>query len=144
MADQAEDKDKTILALTKQNETLTKENVQLKSQTGSLSKENEQLKAQAGTLSSENEQLKKAVTQKDKDLEDAASVVEQLKNQLAEKRIGTVELPTVKLGKETYELVGGNFYYGGREVSLETLLEDAKLVAELVKEKAGNLRLLKA
>jgi predicted RNase H-like nuclease (RuvC/YqgF family) len=130
MADQAEDKDKTILALTKQNETLTKENGQLKSQ--------------AGTLSSENEQLKKAVIQKDNDLEDAASVVEQLKTQLAEKKIGTVELPTVKLGKETYELVGGNFYYGGREVSLETLKEDAKLVAELVKEKVGNLRLLKA
>lgn len=86
--------------------------------------------------------LTKGKADAEKQVADAIKVVADLKDQLAEKKAGIVELPTVSVGKETYELVGGGFMYNGEEVTLERLKEDTKLAAELVKEGVGNLRKL--
>lgn len=117
-----------------------------------MADEKEQIKTltdQVATLTSEkealtleNSKLKTQVADQDKALEQATAVVADLKTQLAEKKVGVIELPTVKLGNDTYELVGGDFFYAGREISIEVLKEEPKLVKELVAEKVANLRKL--
>lgn len=121
----------------------------LEDQVKSLSADKTSLADQIKTLTTEKQaqakQIEQLLTEKQKstsDLDQAAKVVTQLKEQLAEKLAGTVKLPTVSAGKDTYELVGGAFTYNQSEVTLETLQNDPKLVAELVKEKVGNLRKL--
>ncbi|WP_020599192.1 hypothetical protein [Spirosoma panaciterrae] len=105
------------------------------------------LEKKVATLTTEKQaaldQIKILTTAKEsaeKNLEQATKVVADLKTQLAEKKAGVIELPTVQVGKDTYELVGGAFTWAGKEVTHEVLLEDAKLAAELVKEKVTNLR----
>lgn len=105
------------------------------------------LETKVATLSKEKQealdQVKLLTTAKDaadKNLEQATKIVTDLKAQLAEKKAGVIELPTVQVGKDQYELVGGAFTWAGKEVTHEVLLEDAKLAAELVKEKVANLR----
>lgn len=76
------------------------------------------------------------------DLTTAEGVIDELKEKLAEKEAGTVKLPTVNVGKRTYEFLS-DFMYKGQEVTIELLKDDTTLAEELVKEGVGNLRELK-
>lgn len=91
-------------------------------------------------LTKQVETLEKALKAKDKELLDAAEIVADLKAQLADQAAGIVKLPTVTVNKDTYELVGGSFTWAGKEVTIDILKEDSKLVAELIKAGVGNLR----
>ncbi len=149
MPDQPTEEQKRIVQLELENETLKKDKANLVAEVTAKGKALDESKAaltasqnKAAESEKQNAALKATVAAKDKELEQAAGVVSGLKDELAQKAFGTVELPTVKVGKDTYELVGGNFFYSGREVSIEVLKEDAKLAAELVKEGFGGLRKL--
>jgi len=107
------------------------------------------LTAQVATLTKEKadalDQVKTLTVAKEaaeKNVAEAAKVVVDLKIQLEEKQSGVIQLPTVKVGSETYELVGGSFMFEGKEVSHEVLKENSKLATQLVKERVGNLRKL--
>ena len=93
------------------------------------------LQKQVATLTDEKTAALNQVTE-------ATAVVTDLKSQLAEKAAGTIQLPSLKIGSDMYELVGGDFTYNAKEVTLDILKEDSKLAAELVKEGVGNLRKL--
>jgi chaperonin cofactor prefoldin len=95
-------------------------------------------------LTKKVEQLEKADKVKDKQLEDAATIVADLKQQLADKEAGVVKLPTFSVDKDTYELVGGSFTWAGKEVTVEDLKEDSKLAKELIKAGVTSLRKVEA
>lgn len=77
---------------------------------------------------------------KDQDLADAVQVIADLKKKLEEKQAGVIELPTVKVGSDLYELAEGDFTYKGKEVTIDVLKEDAALAKELIKEGISHLR----
>lgn len=87
---------------------------------------------QITALEAENAELKK-------ELEDAAKVVADLKEQLADKGAGGL---TVKVGKEKYEVVGGG-YHKGKAYTKEDIAADAKIAAELIAKKSQLLILKK-
>ena len=84
-------------------------------------------------LSAKDEQL----AAKDRQLEQAATMITELKAKAAEE--APAKTPTIKVGKDTYELLSG-FNWKGEEVTLERLQNDPKLAAELIKEEVGDLR----
>jgi hypothetical protein len=90
------------------------------------------------------EALEKALKAKDKELVNAAEIVADLKSQLADQAAGIVKLPTVSVGKDSYELVSGAFMWAGKEVTIDILKEDSKLTAELLKAGVANLRKVEA
>jgi hypothetical protein len=97
-------------------------------------------KARIVALEKELATLTKAKETAEKEAETAAQVVDDLKTKLAEKQAGVVEIPTLTVGKDTYQFVDGDFTYKGKVVTLESLKEDSKLVAELIKEGVSHLR----
>lgn len=79
-----------------------------------------------------------------KELKTAQEIVDDLKQQLADKETGVVKLPTFSVDKDTYELVGGAFTWGSKEVTIEALKEDSKLAKELIKAGVTALRKVEA
>ncbi|RIV20541.1 hypothetical protein DYU11_21080 [Fibrisoma montanum] len=133
MAEQ--DKDKTIAELQKKVETLEKEPSVVKLVKEDLTKAEAQvaeLSRQVSTLKNVNESQAAA-------LGEAATIIDELKQKLADKETTSVEIPTVSVGKETYELLT-DFSWKGQEITIDVLREDAKLAAELVKEGVSTLR----
>lgn len=88
---------------------------------------------QIDALTKENQALRA-------DRDTAGKVVADLKLQLAGAQSEVKEFPTVTSGKDTYELISGSFTYKGKEVTIDTLKDDSKLVAELIKEGVQDLR----
>ena len=140
MADLTEEQ--KIATLSAQVATLTQEKATASEQIKSLTLAKDTAEK---ALSDAQAQIKLVSAAKDaaeKSNEDAAKIVTDLKTQLAEKQSGVIQLPVVKVGADTYELVGGSFMFDGKEVTHELLKEDSKLVAKLIKERVGNLRKL--
>jgi hypothetical protein len=92
----------------------------------------EELTVKLAVQAAENEALKA-------ELEDAAKVVADLKEQLADKAAGGL---TVKVGKEKYEVVGGG-YHKGKAYTKEDIAADAKIAGELIAKKSQLLILKK-
>lgn len=96
------------------------------------------------TIQSLKEQLATVTNERDTakaELEQAKTIVADLKQKLSDKADGTIEVPSLKVGKEVYQFIS-DFTWKGEEVTLVRLKENAKLAEELVKEGVANLRLL--
>ncbi len=91
-------------------------------------KTTEQLTKELAALKKENEALKS-------ELEDAAKVVADLKEQLSDKGTGVL---TVKVGKEKFKVVGGGFHKG-KPYTKDQIAADAKVAKELVEKGSGLL-----
>lgn len=107
-----------------------------------LQKQLEAAQAENKTLKSRIGVLEKDAAQDKEDLQKAADVIAELKAELSGKAAQVAQVPTVSVGKQTYEFVGGSFTYKGQVVTIDVLKDNAKLAAELVKEGVGGLRLV--
>ncbi|RYC69789.1 MULTISPECIES: hypothetical protein [Spirosoma] len=76
---------------------------------------------------------------KDSELQSAARIVTELKQTLASQQADSDALPTISHGKDSYELLT-EFSWKGQVVTVATLRDDAKLVAELIREGVATLR----
>lgn len=98
------------------------------------------------TLEAENKELENQLAETTRkheaDQSEAAQVVNDLKQQLASEEKKTAKLPLLKLGKDTYELFGGDFTYKGQTVTVAILKDNKELLQHLVDEGFGNLRKL--
>lgn len=127
--------------LTAQN-AATEARKQLNTLTATQESLQKQLTASQESASSLDGQLKAALLGKataESELEQAVTVVTELKTKLAEKEADNTKLSSVKVGKDVYELLT-DFFYKGQEVTIQTLIETPALAEELVKEGVGTLR----
>jgi len=83
-----------------------------------------ELEAKVATLEQENAALKA-------ELKDAAEVVADLKEQLADK--ANAGVLTVKVGSKKYQVVGGCIL-GGKPYTKEEIAADAKIAEQLIKK----------
>ena len=90
-------------------------------------------------LEKQVEVLTKEKTEQATQLEQATTLITELKEKLEEKDAAKTKVPTLKIGSDIYEF-HSEFLYKGQEITLELLKEDAELAKELVKEKVGDLR----
>ncbi|WP_028665928.1 hypothetical protein [Runella zeae] len=96
---------------------------------------NDSKSAEVADLEKENQALKAQIEGKDK-------IIEALKVELKEAKApqqATSATPTVKVGKDTYEIVIGRFSYDGETYTAADVAKDEKLAAALVKEGSGVL-----
>lgn len=105
-------------------------------------KQIEALKSQLTAETKRADVAEAAQKKAESDLATASEVIAELKAQVAEQDAQIPAVPTLKVGKETYEFVGGAFHYKGQVVTIDALKDNAKLAAELVKEGVSALRLL--
>lgn len=83
---------------------------------------------------------KQTLAGKTTELSDAETTISELKALLEEVPKQKAKLPTLSVGKKTYELTEPSFNYGGKIISIEVLKENVKLAEELVKEGVSYLR----
>lgn len=122
-----------------QIETLKAENKALAIDNGKLKGQNTTLTSENQTLKAENSTLKVAKEKAEADLQAAAQVVTDLKKQIAETESFAPKQQLVKVGKDTYELVT-EFFFDGREITYELLLEEPALVEKILKAGLADLR----
>lgn len=97
-----------------------------------LTTENTELKSDVETLKGEGEKLANQVKDLEAELKDSAAIVTDLKEQLAEASQGKKKGPIVKIGNDTFRIVGGTVI-DKKPHSPEDLAADSKLCAKLIK-----------
>ena len=126
---QLAEKDKTLTEQAKQINTLTAKQADQAKQIGEQNKK-------IAELSADN-------LLKEEGLAEAASVVSELKLQLAEKTEALPKRQILTIAKRQYELLS-NFTWKGKEVTFAVLKANTNLAAELVAEKVGFLQLVES
>lgn len=98
-----------------------------------LTTENTDLKSDVETLKGEGEKLANQVKDLEAELKDSAAIVTDLKEQLAEASKGKKKGPIVKIGNDSYRIVGGTVIQK-KAFNPEDLAADSKLCAKLIKK----------
>lgn len=90
-----------------------------------------------------NEVLIKDLTEKQmafqQVVDEQAALIKDLETQIATLRANPAKAPTITVGKVVYEIHGQKFRFGGKVYTVQDLLADKKLQAELVKKGVGFL-----
>ncbi|GAB2780444.1 hypothetical protein GCM10027275_24980 [Rhabdobacter roseus] len=88
------------------------------------------------------EELVQQVLKADEEISTSEAIIQELKAELAkaaDEILTASGVPTVKVGKDTYEVVIPTFRYKGNQYTALDVVKDDKLAAELVKRGSGVL-----